>query len=135
MKHFVLMVASFFLAGSGVGQTLAPSEQFRLAIDLARFRGADDSTGLVEVYYSLPQRSLTYQTDSSGLSGAIDITATVLQGDSAIFRDRWLVPSVAKDSTMLSPRNESRERLPDSPSCRCVSVESCRPRQKQPGKA
>lgn len=79
-------------------QTLDPIEQFRLTLDVSRFRGADDQHANVEFYYGFPRRSLTYRADSAGMVGAGDITILVRVGDSTIHADRWLVPYVLRDT-------------------------------------
>ncbi len=102
MKHYVyLLSAILVLALKLDAQTIRPGEPIRLTVDLARFRGADDSTGYFELYYSVPQRSLTYRADTNGFSGAIDLQAVVRRGDSVFYRDRWTAPSRIKDTADL----------------------------------
>jgi GWxTD domain-containing protein len=80
-------------------QTLAPTEPFRLLLDVSRFRGADDEHANVELYYSFPRRGLTYRADSAGFVGAADITVLVKKADSTVHADRWLVPYVLRDTS------------------------------------
>ncbi len=80
-----------------IAQTIEPTEAIRLHTDFARFRG-DEKNMFVEVYYSFPQRSITYKSEADGLRGGVDVTMVVLQKDSVVFADRWLVPHVVKDT-------------------------------------
>jgi GWxTD domain-containing protein len=83
------------------GQSIEPSEQLRLMVDLARFRGADDARTQVEVFYSFPRGGITYRADSAGFSGAADVTFFITKGDSTVFADRWLVPQTLQDSARV----------------------------------
>ncbi|MGA9118145.1 MAG: GWxTD domain-containing protein [Bacteroidota bacterium] len=99
-KLGVVFVLSI-VAAVAVAQSVRSPEPFRLSVDLARFRGPDDSTGLTELYYSLPQRSLVYVADTSGFVGGMDISIIVSEKDSLVFADRWLAPSRVKDTADL----------------------------------
>lgn len=102
MKRFSQCVAIailFLLAGRSVtAQSIAPSEKLRIALDAARFRGPDDTTMAIEVYYSFPERSLEYVKDSSGLRGILDMRIVVRRKDSIVVGDRWMVPHILADS-------------------------------------
>ena len=102
MKLHVLIAASMLVLTTGFGQTTTPKDQYRLTVDIARFRGADDSTGLTELYYSVPQAGLTYRADSAGWTGASELQVVVSRGDSVYFRDRWMAPSRVRDSASLA---------------------------------
>ncbi len=97
----VLAIATWSIAGS-VAQTITPPEKLAITADVYRFRGGDDSHLLLEVAYSFPERSLTYQVDSAGFTGAADITLMVMSGDSMALADRWLVPHSVPDTVLLS---------------------------------
>ena len=79
-------------------QSVAPTEKLRIALDAARFRGPDDSTAEVELYYSFPERSLTYVQDSSGMRGILDVRMIVRRKDSVVAADRWMVPHLLADT-------------------------------------
>jgi GWxTD domain-containing protein len=87
-------------AGSGTAraQTYPAKERMRLMLDIARFRGADDSTALVEFHYSINRDALTFLHDSAGWGGAADLLLTGKSGDSLIIADRWLVPARLTDT-------------------------------------
>ena len=90
------------LVGTLHAQNFAPSEPLRLAIDYARYRGNNDSTVFVEVYYSFPERSITYKPDTSGYKGFLDLTFLFRRGDSTAAADRWLVPHIIPDTTQIA---------------------------------
>jgi GWxTD domain-containing protein len=79
-------------------QTVLPREPLRLHADYARFRG-DDKNMFVEVYYSFPQRSITYKAEESGFRGSVDVTLMIMQKDSMVYADRWVVPHTVKDTS------------------------------------
>ena len=86
-------------------QESGPPDPLRLLVDLARFRGADDTRTQVEVYYTFSRNALTYTPDSAGFSGAGDLTLLVSRGDSLIIADRWLVPHVLGDTAGIEEMN------------------------------
>ncbi|HTO94106.1 MAG TPA: hypothetical protein VMM80_07020, partial [Bacteroidota bacterium] len=96
----LLCAAGAIAAGNGVSpaQTYPAKEPLQILLDIARFRGADDSTALVEFHYSVNRDGLTLMRDSAGWSGAADLTLTGKSGDSLAFADRWLVPSRLSDT-------------------------------------
>lgn len=79
-------------------QTVAPRGDLRLRADFARFRG-DEKNMFVEVYYSIPQYSITYKRDEAGLRGGVDVTIMIMQKDSMVYGDRWVVPHIVKDTS------------------------------------
>ncbi len=98
-KSLVLVLLASAMAFAG---TIPPRAPFRMAIDLARFRGADDSTASIEMYYSIPQAGITYRSDSAGYAAAVDLTVLVNRKDSLAYGDRWMVPSQIGDTASLS---------------------------------
>ncbi len=86
--------------GQVYGQVIEPSEPLRLRADCSRYRG-DESNLFIEVYYSFPQRGITYQADSLGFKGALDLTVVATQGDSMTYGSRWLVPHSVNDTSDL----------------------------------
>jgi GWxTD domain-containing protein len=100
----VFRLSLMLLAASAVvfaqGQ-IAPREPLRLTMDCSRFRGPDDTTAQLEVYYSFPQAGLTYLPDSAGYKGVLDITLTAKKKDSLFYQQRWLAPHVVSDTAML----------------------------------
>jgi len=84
--------------GEARAQTYPAKERMRLTLDLARFRGGDDSTALVEFHYAINRDGLTFVRDSAGWSGAADLLLTGKTGDSLVFGDRWLVPARLTDT-------------------------------------
>jgi GWxTD domain-containing protein len=105
MRSLLITIALFLIVGGSAvtlpGQSLPPAETLRLNVDFARFRGGDDSTVTVEVYYSFPQRGLTYKPDSAGYAAALDLTLLISRKDSLLYGDRWLVPHVVHDTASL----------------------------------
>lgn len=94
---FIVVCLTFIMSGVGTAQTIEPAEPMRLLADYARFRG-DESNVFVEVYYSFPQRSITYKSEAEGFKGGVDVTMMVLQKDSMVYGDRWMVPHIVKDT-------------------------------------
>jgi GWxTD domain-containing protein len=83
---------------ASLAQSIDPGEPIRLMVDYARFRG-DESNMFVEVYYSFPQRSITYKQEGDGFKGGVDVTVTIMRNDSMVYGDRWIVPHTMKDTT------------------------------------
>ena len=101
MKIFTVSLLALMLsagAHDAAAQMHGGREPFRLTADLARFRGADDSSLHVEVHYAVMQGGLTYRVDSAGWSAGADVTLIVRSKDSVVFGDRWLVPHVVTDT-------------------------------------
>ncbi len=96
----VVLVAAVY-AGEVRAQQFLPVEKLKLAVDVARFRGYDDTTVTAEVYYSFPQRALTYVRDTSGFAGALDLTVLLWSKDSLVSADRWLVPHIIRDTSVI----------------------------------
>jgi len=93
---FVVLVVCMVM--SARTQAIEPNEALRLRADYARFRG-DEKNMFVEVYYSIPQRSLTYKAEEAGFKGGVDITLMIMQKDSMVYGDRWVVPHTMKDTS------------------------------------
>jgi GWxTD domain-containing protein len=89
-----------FSAFPGTTQTIAPQGDLRLRADFARFRG-DEKNMFVEVYYSIPQHSITYKADDAGSKGGVDITLMIMKKDSMVYADRWVVPHMVKDTSEM----------------------------------
>ncbi len=97
--HVNSVVLLLLCAGSGLhAQVRPPAQPFRVAIDYSRFRG-DSGNLFVEVYYSIPQRSLIYNPDTAGLRAEVDLTLLLLKRDTVERADRWLVPHVIRDTS------------------------------------
>ena len=101
MQWILLALSVGPLSGSAASQERIPEDPMKLFVDFARFRGSDQSL-YVEFYYSFSQRSLTYVMDNGGLSGGVDLTIRIMQGDSSVFTDRWLVPHTIQDTSATS---------------------------------
>jgi GWxTD domain-containing protein len=99
----LLCAAGLIAAGNGnsTAQTYPAKEPVRISLDIARFRGADDSTSLVEFHYSINRDGLTFVHDSAGWSSSADLLLTGRNGDSLVFGDRWLVPSRLADTAAV----------------------------------
>jgi GWxTD domain-containing protein len=103
-RSLILLCAAGLIAAGNVkspAQTYPAKEPLRLSVDISRFRGADDSTSLVEFHYSINRDGLTFQRDSAGWSGAADLMLTGKIGDSLAFGDRWLVPARLPDTAAV----------------------------------
>jgi GWxTD domain-containing protein len=102
MKQLSIFFCAAALAsavtGSSSAQTIPAKERLQLTLDIGRFRGADDTTALVEFHYSINRDGLTFVHDSAGWSGGADITLTAQAGDSLVLGSRWLVPSRLADT-------------------------------------
>jgi GWxTD domain-containing protein len=81
---------------------LPPRERLHITVDCARFRGPDDTTAQIEVYYSFPQAALTYLPDSAGYKGALDLTLIAKLKDSVMYGARWVAPHVVTDTSIFS---------------------------------
>ncbi|HEX7571930.1 MAG TPA: GWxTD domain-containing protein [Bacteroidota bacterium] len=99
----LLCAAGLIAAGNGnsTAQTYPAKEPMRISLDIARFRGADDSTSLVEFHYSINRDGLTFVHDSAGWTGSADLMLTGKTGDSLAFGDRWLVPARLADTAAV----------------------------------
>ncbi len=99
MKQKLLWMALF---GAMVGHQYAEGQEkvapLQIQIDCARFRGGDDRNLYVEVYYSIPQRTMDYRPDSSGMHAEVVLTLVVSRGDSMVYGNRWLVPHTVADT-------------------------------------
>jgi len=95
-----VVIHGTFCCGEAVAQTRNPSEAMRLQVDYSRFRG-DDKNIYVEVYYSFPQKGITYQRDTAGFTGAVAMSVAVMAKDSLVYSDQWLVPHVVKDTSSM----------------------------------
>ena len=101
VRRMTVSILLLFTTMSLFSQTLSPKDPLRIGVDCSRFRGPDDNTTQVEMYYSFPQRALTYQVDSTGFTGAVDLTLTVRSRDSLVHIDRWLVPYTVRDTANM----------------------------------
>lgn len=81
-----------------IAQSQSASERFRFFVDYARFRGDEENT-YVELYFSFPQRVLTYKSNNGEFEGGVDLTVLVSLKDSIVFADRSLVPHKSSDTT------------------------------------
>ncbi len=106
MKQTMILLCAAGLIAAGKGnspaQTYPAKEPVRISLDIARFRGADDSTSLVEFHYAINRDGLTFLRDSAGWSGGADLTLTGRTGDSLAFGDRWLVPARLADTAAVA---------------------------------
>jgi GWxTD domain-containing protein len=100
----ILCAAGLLAAGMGSSpaQTLPAREPLRITMDITRFRGADDSTSLVEFHYSINRDGLTFVHDSAGWSATADLLLKGMVSDSLGFGDRWLVPSRLTDTAAVT---------------------------------
>jgi GWxTD domain-containing protein len=100
-RSYMFLCSACLLAAKGdsPAQTYPAKEPLRISMDVARFRGADDSTSLIEFHYSVNRDGLTFFRDSAGWSGAAEMTLTGETGDSLAFGDRWLVPTRLADTS------------------------------------
>jgi GWxTD domain-containing protein len=99
---FTLMTVFLVMHLPAFAQEVLPTEPLRLTVDCARFRGPDDSTAQVEVYYSFPQAGLTYVPDSAGYKATMDLMLTVKSKDSLVYGARWLAPYVVSDTALIT---------------------------------
>jgi hypothetical protein len=104
-KTYVLFFIVSMLAAIAASnaQEIQPQEPLRITLDCSRFRGPDDTTAQVELYYSFPQAALTYVPDSAGYKGMLDATVTIKMKDSVIYMARWLAPHLVSDTSMITP--------------------------------
>jgi GWxTD domain-containing protein len=102
--HYILLalLVLLFVSALSNAQQLAPREPLRITVDCSRFRGPDDSTAEVELYYSFPQTSLTYAPDSAGYKGMLDVILTAKLRDSLIYAAHWIAPHILNDTSLLS---------------------------------
>lgn len=98
MKLFCALVIIAGGRGGAQAQPPAPTEPVRISLDIARFRGADDTTALVEFHYSINRDGLTFFRDSAGWVGGAELTLTGKTSDTLAFGDRWLVPAKLADT-------------------------------------
>jgi GWxTD domain-containing protein len=101
MRVLLSMMFGILTVCPAQAQLNAFSDPMRLLVDYARFLGEGQNC-YVEVYYSLPQRSLTYKTDAAGLSAGMVMTLVVTKQDSVVHSDQWVVPHAVKDTSALA---------------------------------
>lgn len=99
----LLTLATLLTAGAAFGQSWGPKEPFKLNLDLARFRGGEDTLASVELYYSFSRTAVTYLRDSAGMASGADLALYVRRGDSLYHADRWLVPYRMQDTLDQTP--------------------------------
>jgi GWxTD domain-containing protein len=102
LKYCIIAVVCLVGASSLFGQTFPARERIHLTVDLCRYRGGDDENTQVEMAYAFSERSLTYKSDSAGISSAMDLTVIVSRKDSVVAAERWLVPHTIQDTAALS---------------------------------
>lgn len=96
IRSLTMSVALACSGGVALSQPSPPEEPLRIAADFARFRG-DDHNVYVEVYYSVPQRLLTYAPDGTEYKAGIELLMTVAAKDSLLLADRLLMPHRTPD--------------------------------------
>jgi len=95
----ILAAALAALAPGGArSQTLPARDPMHVMLDISRFRGADDSTALLEVHYAINRDGITLARDSAGWAGGAQVTILGRSHDSLSFGDRWLVPARIPDT-------------------------------------
>jgi GWxTD domain-containing protein len=77
-------------------------DPLQIQVDYARFRGPDNGALFIEVYYSIPQHTMAYQVDSTGLHAEVVFTMFVRKGDSTAHASRWLVPHTVTDTSAMN---------------------------------
>jgi GWxTD domain-containing protein len=88
---FVLIGVLMAAALSAPALSAPPPQPLKIVVDFARFRG-DSGNAFVELYYAVPQQSLTYVPDSAGSHAGAEITLAITRPDGSLLGDRWLVP-------------------------------------------
>ncbi|MRR38672.1 hypothetical protein EG829_29290, partial [bacterium] len=68
-RYGLLALALLLMVSAASGQSWGPKEPFKLSLDVARFRGGEDTLASVELYYSFSRTGITYVSDSVGYSG------------------------------------------------------------------
>jgi GWxTD domain-containing protein len=74
---------------------------FRVDVDLARFYG-DESQIYVELYYGIPENSISYKLDSSRFVGAANLKVEVRNDSAIVAKKEWSVPHVIDDTARLA---------------------------------
>jgi len=99
-RSLIVLAALAAAAGPGAAdaQTIPAREPIHVALDISRFRGADDSTALIEIHYAINRDGVTLAQDSAGWDGAAQVTVTGRMHDTLAFGDRWLVPAHVGDT-------------------------------------
>jgi GWxTD domain-containing protein len=102
LSSLIVLTSLLVVSTASLAQQVVPKEPLHITVDCSRFRGPDDTTALVEVYYSFPQAGLTYVPDSSGYKAMLDITFSVKLKDSVVYATRWLAPYVVSDTALIT---------------------------------
>ncbi len=101
-RYVIFAIVVLCVVPALVAQTRPANERIRITADINRYRGSDDASTHIEITYAFPERSITYMVDTSGFSGALDLTLLVSLKDSVVHADRWLVPHSIADTSVLS---------------------------------
>jgi GWxTD domain-containing protein len=96
-----LIALVLVLSAVSPAQEVLPKDPLQFAVDCSRFRGPDDTTAQVEIYYSFPQSALTYVPDSAGYKAVLNLILTVSSKDSVVYGARWLAPHVVSDTSQI----------------------------------
>ncbi len=98
-SHLLVIVALSILAPLSLHAF--GGDPLQIQIDYARFRGPDNSSLYVEVYYAIPQHTMKYRADSTGFHAEAVFTLLVKKGDSTAYATRWLVPHTVTDTAAV----------------------------------
>lgn len=98
INRLALLALLAFVLAPPAAQPQTLPEKFRFFVDYARFRGDDEHT-YIELYFSFPQRVLTYKLTNGEFEAGVDLTVLVSRKDSIVYADRSLVPHKATDTT------------------------------------
>jgi GWxTD domain-containing protein len=101
-----VLVLSFIVLSVGLGQRIAPSGQFVLNLDYAKFRN-NDSSGYLEVYYGYYPRLISYERRGERYEGAL-LTNTRIRDqrtNSYLINRRSAIPVHLSDTSQAGPRS------------------------------
>jgi GWxTD domain-containing protein len=99
MKYY--LIANLFIPTLLVAQTLPDVRPFDVEADYARFRGSVNEKQYVEVYYSIPQKTLLYTTADGTMTAEAVLSLFVTKGDSVVVGQRWRVPHTRQDTAAI----------------------------------
>jgi len=99
LKYY--LITNLFIPTLLAAQALPDMRPFDVEADYARFRGSVNEKQYVEVYYSIPQKTLLYSTEDGISKAEAVLSLFITKGDSVVVAQRWRVPHTKQDTAAV----------------------------------